>query len=219
MIRIFYAYLILLAISIITGFVTTWRLKRSDSPVKQLPWFLLLTLITELIALNYMLRYGRNHIVYNFYQVCQLGFYSYALNRMLVSKRMRTLLAWLATILISLSILNLFFIQGFASLNTVNYFSGAILIAFFSGYVLNEIFKRSATENPLQSAQFWICSAVLVLQSGMMPLLLASSLLVRFTQQEAVIILILINIVNFLTYGMFITAFWVAYKNRVRATL
>lgn len=206
-------YLVLLIVCTVTGIICTRRLKFTFSPIKLLPWFILLTLISELTALWCAIQFGNNHKVYNIYQVVQFGLFSYILTLMIGNKGIRKLLAGFSTLFTAFAILNLAFIQGMDQFNTVNYFGGAVIISFFSGYSLSELFKKAVTDSPLKMPSFWIGSSILVLNSCMIPLLLPATLNIRFTPGETHILSILIMLVNYLSYTMFTIAFLNYHKN------
>lgn len=220
MIRPLYVlYLVLLIVCIVTGIVCTRRLKIRFSPIKLLPWFILLTLMSELTALWWAIKFGNNHKVYNIYQVIQFGFFSYILTLMVGNKDVRKLLAGLSTLFTAFAILNLAVIQGMAQFNTVNYFGGAVIISFFSGYSLGELFKKAVTERPFKTSAFWIGGSILVLNSCMIPLLLPATLKISFPPGETHILYILIMLVNYISYTMFTIAFLNYYKNDKRSQL
>jgi hypothetical protein len=216
---LFVLYLVLLIVCSVTGIICTRHLKFKFSPIKLLPWFILLTLISELTALWCAIQFGNNHKVYNIYQVVQFGFFSYILSLMIGNKGVRKLLAGLSTLFTAFAILNLAFMEGMARFNTVNYFGGAVIISFFSGYSLSELFKKAVTESPIKMPSFWIGSSILVLNSCMIPLLLPATLNIRFTPGETHILSILIMLVNYISYAMFTIAFLNYHKNNKRSEL
>jgi hypothetical protein len=216
---LFALYLVLLSVCSVTGIVYTRRLKWALSPMKLLPWFIFLTLITELTALWLAIRFGNNHKVYNIYHVVQFGFYSFVLTIMIGNKSVRNLLTGLATIFAVFAILNLAFIQGMDRINTLNFFIGAVIISFFSGYSLNELFKKAVTQSPFKMPSFWIGSSMLVLNSCMIPLILPTTFNMRFTPGETRILFSLIMLVNYISYTMFTIAFWKHHKNNKRSPL
>lgn len=214
MIRPLYVlYLVLLIVCMVTGIVCTRRLKFRFSPIKLLPWFILLTLMSELTALWWAIKFGNNHKVYNIYQIVQFGFFSYILTLMIGNKNARKLLAGLLTLFTAFAILNLAVIQGMAQFNTVNYFGGAVIVSFFSGYSLSELFKKTVSESPFKMPSFWVSGSILVLNSCMIPLLLPATLNLHFTPGETRILYILIMLVNYISYTMFTIAFLNYYKN------
>lgn len=215
----FYSYLVLLVICFISGIILTWRFKWNLSPVKLLPWLVLLTFVFEMTALQWAIKYHTNHCVYNVYQVFQFIFYSLALFQMIKNGRIRKLLLFISIGFSILAIINLCFIQGIHQFNTVNFYSGAIILSFFSGYSLNELFRKVAIDSPFKTPDFWIVGSILVLNSCLIPLELPIALSLPFTPREVEIVIGLIMVVNFIAYTMFIISFWRQYKNRVAAVL
>ena len=216
---LFSAYLFLLIVCFITGIICTWRLKNTFLPIKQLAWFILLTFITEMIGLQWALKFGTNHCVYNIYQVCQFCFFSFTLYRMIENNRLKKYIICISAVYTALAITNLCFIQGIHLLNTFNYYTAAVIIAFLSGYSLNELFKKANIDNPLKTPSFWVSSSILVSNSCMIPLLLPAAFSLQFTSGETRILIILITSVNFVSYSMFIVAFLYHYRNNVRSLL
>jgi hypothetical protein len=131
----------------------------------------------------------------------------------------KKLLTCLSALFTAFAILNLSFIQGMAQFNTVNYFGGAVIISFFSGYSLSELFKKTVTESPFRMPSFWIGGSILVLNSCMIPLVLPATLSIRFTPGETRILHILIMLVNYISYTLFTIAFLNYYKNNKRSQL
>ena len=215
----FYSYLVLLVICSITGIICTWRLKWTITPVKLLPWFILITFISEMIGLYWNIKYRSNHWVYNIYQVFQFIFYSFTLYQMIKNNRIRKRLLFLSTGIAVFAIINLCFIQGINHFNTINFYSGAVILAFFSGYALNELFRKTDIGNPFKAPYFWIGGSILVLSCCLIPLLLPSTFSLAFTRGEVEIITGMIMLVNFIAYTMFIISFWFQYKNNATATL
>jgi hypothetical protein len=217
--HLFVLYLFLLIVCSVTGIICTRRLKWSFSPMKLLPWFILLTFLNELAGLWCTMRFGNNHKVYNVYQVVQFGFFSYVLVSMIANKRVKKLLSGLSPLFAVFAIINLAFIQGIARFNTVNFFTGAVIVSFFSGYALNELFKKAVTESPFKMPAFWVAASMLVLNSCMIPLILPVTFYLRFTPAETRILICLIMVVNYISYTMFTMAFWNYHKNNKRSPL
>lgn len=218
MIRPLYVlYLVLLIVCAVTGIICTRRLRFAFSPIKLLPWFILLTLISELTGLWWAIQFGNNHKVYNIYQVVQFVFFCYILTCMIGNIRVRRFLTGLSILFSVFAILNIAFIQGMAHFNTVNYFGGAVIVSFFSGYTLSELFKKAVTESPFKMPSFWIGGSMLVLNSCMIPLVLPATLDMRFTPGETRIWLSLIMLVNYISYTMFTIAFLNYHKNNKRS--
>ena len=215
----FYSYLVLLIICSITGLICTWHLKWTVTPVKLLPWFILVTFISEMTGLYWNIKYRNNHWVYNIYQVFQFIFYSFTLYQMIKNNRMRKRLLFLSTGIAVFTIINLCFIQGIDHFNTLNFYCGAVILAFFSGYSLSELFRKTVIGNPFNGPYFWIGGGILVLNSCLIPLLLPSAFSLSFTRAEVEIITGMIMLVNFIAYTMFIISFWFQYKNNATATL
>ena len=210
---LFDLYLILLIVCFVTGIICTRRLKWTLSPIKLLPWFILFTFISELTAFWWSVQFGNNHKVYNVYQVIQFGFFSFMLTSLIGNKSVKKLLTRLSVSFIVFAILNIAFIQGMAHFNTVNYFTGAIILSFFSGYSLNELFKKAVTESPFKLPAFWIAGSLLVLNSCMIPLVLPATFDMRFTPAETRILFCLIMVVNYISYSMITIAFRNYHKN------
>ena len=216
---LFSAYLFLLIVCFITGIICTWRLKRTFLSIRLLPWFILVTFITEMIGLQWAMKFGTNHCIYNGYQVCQFCFFSFTLYRMIENSRLKKYIVCISAVYTVLAIANLCFIQGIHVFNTINYYTAAVIISFLSGYSLNELFKSVSIDNPLKTPSFWVSGSMLVLNSCMIPLLLPAAFSLQFTPGETRILFILITLVNFVSYSMFIIAFLYHYKNNVRSLL
>src|SRR5688500_12101345 len=181
---LFNAYLFLLIVCFITGIICTWRFKRTFLSIKLLPWFILVTFISEMIGLLWKKKFGSNHCVYNVYQVCQFSFFSFTLYQMIGNNRIKKFMVYISAVYSVLDIVNLCFLQGIHQLNTINYYTAAVLISFFSGYALSELFRKAGIYNPLKTPSFWVASSILVLNSCMIPLLLPVTFSLQFTPGE-----------------------------------
>lgn len=215
----FGAYLVLLLICAVTGFYCTRGINKNFLPVKLLPWFLLLTFINEIIAFVWSIKYGANHWVYNIYLVIEVSFYSYLLRWMIANRRMRKLLTIILIVYPLLATLNISFIQGIGRMNFLNFFTGAVLLAFCSGYSLNETFKKDVPGQPFKEPFFWIAGSILVLETGMIPVMLPPWFDLQVTRLESLIIVFMVNLINFIAYPMFIVGFRRLYKKRAATTL
>jgi hypothetical protein len=138
---------------------------------------------------------------------------------MIESRRMRKLLTIGLIAYPVLAILNIGFIQGIGQLNSLNFLTGAILLAFSSGYSLNETFKKEVAGRPFTNPLFWIAGSILVMETGMIPVMLPPWFDLQVTKLESEIIMFLLNLINYIAYSMFLVAFWRLYKNNVAATL
>lgn len=214
---LFNAYLCLLVVCSVTGIISTWRLKKVTSPIKLLPWFILVTFIDEIIASQWAIKYGSNHWVYNIYQVIQIGFFSYTLCRIIENNRMKKLLIYVASAFVICAVTNLCFIQGIHSFNSINYYTGAIIAAFFSGYSLSEVFNNTGKGNSFKKPAFWIAASILLSNTCMIPLIMAVAFYIHFTGAQLRIWFIMVTTVNFIAYCMFMLAFWFHYKNYERS--
>ena len=217
--NLFFAYLFLLVVCFITGFICTWRFKRTFSPITLLPWFILVTFITEMIGLYLAIKCRTNHCVYNVYEILHFCFFSFTLYRLIENYRIKKYMIYVSAAYAVLAIGNICFFQGIRQFNTINYYTAAVILSFLSGYSLNELFKKVVIDNPIRTAEFWVASSILVLNSCMIPLLLPVAFSLHFTKGEARILFILITLVNFVAYSMFTMGFIYYYKNNVRSSL
>jgi hypothetical protein len=215
----FYTYLVLLVVCVVTGFYCIRGLKKTILYIKLLPWFLLFTLITEMLALFWAINVGRNHCVYNVYILFQSGFFGYMLHRMIENNRIMKLLACISIAYVVLTLLSDLLILGIRQFNAISFVASGIYLSFFSGYSLNELFKKAITVSPFKTPEFWIAGSILVLNSCLIPLILPAALGLDFTKGEARLITFLIALVNFIAYPMLIVAFLCQYRNNKTTSL
>jgi hypothetical protein len=219
MIGSYYAYLVLLVVCIVIGFYCTRGLKKTFLHIKLLPWFLLFTLITELVALLWAYKIGSNYCVYNVYIVSEVCFFTYMLHRMIENSRMRKLLVCILIAYVIFAPISNFLILGIRKFNMISFIAGGIFLSFFSGYSLNELFKKAIAVSPFKTPEFWVAGSILVLNSCLIPLVLPSALGLHFTRGEGRTITFLISLVNFIAYPMLIMAFLYQNKNNKRYSL
>ena len=72
---------------------------------------------------------------------------------------------------------------------------------------------------PFKEPFFWIAGSILVLETGMIPVMLPPWFDLQVTRLESLIIVFMVNLINFIAYPMFIVGFRRLYKKRAATTL
>lgn len=126
--------------------------------LKTLPFYLLFTLIIELISRYYRIRSVNNLPLLNIYSVLQLTYFTWCFYLMLKKKFIRIFIVLIPTI----CFLNIFFVQGVYTFHTYSYVLCVLFIIFFSAYFYYRIFKESIVESLIKEPGFWFVTGVLL---------------------------------------------------------
>jgi len=204
---LFNIYLSSLLIAIVTGVMSVGFHNKTPTYIKVLPWFVLLTFIVEVFAYLYAGITGSNLNIFNVFLIIIHLFYSFVLYQMIVSQTVRKRLLYIVCIYFVIAIVLIFFIQGINYYNSIVYFLGGVMLCFFSGYFLYELFHVPGKENLFRRPSFWIACGILLYNSGTIPIVIPWPILLHCTRFELKILHILLTLVYFTSYSMFTVAF------------
>lgn len=171
--------------------------------------FLWLTILTE--ALSIFLAYGLhkdNFWLSNLWMVTSLLFYLFWFENVLVTKKQKIIKFIFLGVLFSIG-LGVLFEDLFNELSKIIFSVGSISIVACCMLYFLEIIQNRLHEKLTGQPQFWITTALLTFNTGMLPLVLLSDKL-KF---DGTAYFVTITVLNILLYGFFIIAFtWGARK-------
>jgi hypothetical protein len=204
---LFNIYLSALLSASVTGVVSVGFHNEGPVYIKVLPWFVLLTFVVEVFAYFYAGITGSNQNIFNVFLIIQHLFYSFVLCQMIRSQTVRKRILYVVCVYSVMAVTLVFFIQGINYYNSIVYFVGGVMLSFFSGYFLYELFRVPGKENLLKRPSFWIACGILLYNSCTIPLVIPWPVLMHCTPFELKILHILLTLVYFTSYSLFTVAF------------
>jgi hypothetical protein len=213
--HLFYVYAVILLISFVTAQLSMCMVKPLPAYLKTVYWFLLVTVVIEVIAGYWSHLYGRNHWVYNIYMVLQFYFFCVILYQLCNGKKLRTAFFIAGLIyLIATIVRHTFWLHQFNYFNFPCLYIGDVIVIVFSCYCINELFKQRADGGILKMPAFWILVAILLTTGGLGPLLLPMAVPLRLNHAELDMLNLVMFGVNYLIYISFTMAFLYSFKQR-----
>lgn len=129
--------------------------------LKLFPFYLIISIVLEIIAGWMYRRYGSNSALYNLYLVFNFCFYLFVL-REIISNRIFKRLELIANISYgALVLFNLFYYQKLNTWNSMSFSLGCLLIVAFCIYYFLELFKNPKSTKLTKEPAFWIVSGLL----------------------------------------------------------
>lgn len=197
-----------LFIQLISLLVSSSLLFRRNIPkyLKLFPFFLLLTVIIEIIGWQLVDRGINTAILYNLFTTFEFEFYLFLLYNIIQSpKAKRTILYCICAYPLLVAV-NICFIQVNA-FHSITYALGCLLIVAVCIYYFFELFQLPKSVDLKKEPAFWICSGLLFFYCCSFPLFALSN----YLHSVSVIILrnlaSVVTILNVLLYTSFIVAF------------
>jgi hypothetical protein len=141
--------------------------KFNNKPLRWFIIFLLLMVSVELTGLYIRNKLGEvNTWLYNMSIPVEYLFYGFIIGSLCHTQRYRKIIFYSSLLFAIWAIGNLLFIQGFTNLATNNLKIGSILMIFFSGLGLVDLFNNDSHSSLLKNPLFWICTGVLFFNTG-----------------------------------------------------
>jgi hypothetical protein len=186
----------------IAGFIALVQ-KRLPKNLWLFPYFLLFTLIIELIAYHLSERGETNAALYNFSSVAAITYYMYIMLYIIHSVIARRVI-WVMMILYDIiSLINIFFVQKMETFHTMTYSLGCLKIVVLSMYYFFELFHVSKSIDLKKEPVFWIIAGLLFYYICTLPIIGALYYLFTFPDVIASSLEQIINILNVLLYSLF----------------
>lgn len=141
--------------------------KFDNRPLRWFIPFLLLIICTELFARYYRKELHQpNTWIYNISIPVEYIFYGFIIGSLCLTEKFRRMIFYTTTLLGIWALINLLFIQGYTFLNTNTLKAGSILMIIFSCIGLIDLFTNDNHRQLLRNPLFWICTGVLVFNTG-----------------------------------------------------
>jgi hypothetical protein len=195
-----------IALSMLIGFVTSVR-KRGPIYLRLFPFFLLVTLATELWAWRLFLYGHSNAALYNFLSVTAVLFYLNVVREECHSPKAKKVILWAMIMYAIVSLSNIFFVQKIHVFHTMTYSLGCLVIVVTSLYYFYELFQVPRSIDLKREPSFWIVSGLVFYYVCTLPILGAFNYLYTFPDVISTSIEQIITILNVLLYSLFAIAF------------
>ena len=194
-----------ISLSMIVGFVI---LSRKNVPLylRLFPYFLLVTLITEILGWLMSVEGMNNAALYNFFSVAAFIYYLYAIKQAIYSRRAKHIFKLVMIGYAIVSLFNILFIQKLLSFHTITYSVGCFIIVVGSIYYFLELFQYPRFIDLKRVPAFWMISGLLFFYMCTLPILGVLNYMFTFPDFIQSNILQLIMILNVLLYSLFTIA-------------
>jgi hypothetical protein len=199
-------YFYVIIISAIAG-ITIFFQRPKPLYLRLFPFFLVITIVVELVA-NWMYRrYGSTIALINFYLVLNFCFFLFVL-REIISDRIFKRVALIANISYGVLVLfNLFYYQKLNTWNSMSFSLGCLLIVAFCIYYFLELFRNPKSTRLTKEPAFWIVSGLLFFYCCSFPFLGLNNLLDNAPEVLKRNLNNILTVLNILMYSLFTIAF------------
>lgn len=204
-----------LVIQIISLLVSSSLIFRRNTPgyIKVFPFFLLVTVIIEIIGYELWMNGVNATLLYNFFTTLEFEFYLFLLYNIIQNPKFRKAIFYGICIYPLLVIANICLIQ-INTFHTITYAFGCLLIVVVCIYYFFELFQYPKSIDLKREPAFWMCSGLLFFYCCSFPLFG----LLNFLHDVSGVILrnlaSIVMILNILLYTSFIIAFVCNWKVR-----
>lgn len=195
-----------IAISIIASLVAN-RKKNSELYIKAFSFFLIASLLVEMIGDVRNNKGLNNLLMYNIFNVFEFTFYIWLIREIVQNKKAKNLILYILLLYPAVDLVNIFFIQGTTHFHTITYALGCLLIVLLCIYYFFELFQSPSSVNLLKQPAFWICSGLLFFYCCSFPIFGLSNLLMHLPRIFMRNIRTIIILLNIFLYSMFTLAF------------
>jgi hypothetical protein len=206
MLYMFYAYLIIIALSFLAG-LSVYFQKGSPAYLRLFPVFLIVTLFFNAYGLYLSLHGYHNVGIFNAYNLISTSFFLYVLRSNIVNHRIRKIVIWTLILFVSFAIWNAIFWQKMENFNNVTFALGSLFIVAFSFAYFIETFQKRYAVNLLHEPSFWICSGLIFFNTCALPYFGLIHMIDNLPQLMLARITIAELILNMLLYSTFAIAF------------
>ncbi len=181
---------------------------------KLFPFFLLFSLIIEIIA-GYLINIGKHTTeLYNIWDIIYFTFYIYLMSNIISEEKARKICHKMLLGFIIFAILNISFFQQINTYNSVTYAIGCLLIVALSVYYFYELFRLKQYLVLTREPSFWITTGILFYFPCSFPLVSSANFIQNIPNISIESLQSLLLLMNILLYSLFTIAFLCRIKIR-----
>jgi len=186
----------------IAGFVALFQGKLPEH-LRLFPYFLLFTLVVEILGWQLAAKGKHNADLYNFSSVAGVTYYMYLMLHIIYSRRARKLVWGMMCFNAVISLTNILFVQKLQIFHTMTYSIACLLIVVISMYYFYELLQVPRSIDLKKEPAFWIAAGLLFFYICTLPILGALNYLFTFPDVIAGSVEQIITILNVLLYSLF----------------
>jgi hypothetical protein len=182
--------------------------------LKSFPFFLLITIIVEIIGSLLSDKKINTLLLYNIFSTFEFIFYFWILRQVIKNKKAKKIILYCLYLYPLLVFSAIVFWMKPNSFHATTYAFGCLMIVAICVYYFFELFQLSHSVNLIRQPAFWICSGLLFFFSCSFPIYGFANFL---SQLPAIILRnleVILNIMNILLYTSFTIAFVCKFKVR-----
>ncbi len=195
-----------IALSMIVGFIALIQ-KRIPHRLWLFPYFLVLTLVVEILGWQLSEKGKHNADLYNFFSLSAFTYYMYLIMEVVYSKKAKRIILYVMSIYVVISLINILFIQKIHSFHTMTYSLGCFLIVVIAIYYFYELLQVPRSINLKREPSFWIVAGLLFFYICTLPILGVLNYLFSFPGVIGRSLEDIIAILNALLYSLFTIGF------------
>jgi|YelNatPaOPRAMG01_1025707.scaffolds.fasta_scaffold00066_8 hypothetical protein len=187
-------------------------LEKKISPISSISFFLLVTLIIELVA-NHRSHQNKSNIeIYNIYIFLNFLFFINLIKQFTTKKIAKKIFNIIIFLYLIFSFVIIFLIQGIHKFGTIAYAVGCILIVFGCAYYFIEILLRPTPVTLVRNPEFWVCSGLFFFYAVSFPIYGFTNFVMSLPSAFLRNFNLFIQILNIILYTMFSIAFLCRFK-------
>ena len=195
-----------IALSMVVGFITMVQ-KRLPEGLRIFPFFLMLTLVVEILGWQLSEHGKHNTDLYNFFSVAAFTYYMYLLMEVVYSRRAKRNILYTMSLYAIISLGNILFVQKINSFHTMTYSLGCLLIVVVSMYYFYELLQVPRSIDLKKEPVFWIAAGLLFFYICTLPVLGVLNYLFSIPGVIGRSLEDIISILNVLLYSLFTIGF------------
>jgi hypothetical protein len=208
-----YIQLFSVFLSFLAGLTAFFR-PRASLSLRVFPLFLLLTLIVEIFG-QYLADHKHSNIgIFNFFEILEFTFYFWVLQHIIRNSVAKKIIFHLVWVFPLFSFMNVFFIQGLNTFNTITYSLGSLIIVILTIFYFFELFQLPGSIPVLREPAFWICCGLLIYYSCSFPMFALVTRLSKNTPLLVINLEVILDTINILLYSTFTIAFLCSLRMR-----
>jgi hypothetical protein len=195
-----------IAVSMIAGFIALMQ-KRITNLLWLFPFFLMLTLVVEIIGWQLSEKVQNNADLYNFFSLSAFTYYMSLIIEVVHSKKAKRAILMVMTLYVIISLVNILFVQKIDNFHTMTYSIGCLLIVVVSIYYFYELLQVPRSIDLKREPAFWIVAGLLFFYICTLPILGVLNYLFSIPGVIGRSLEQIISILNVLLYSLFTIGF------------